>query len=342
MKNIFLIIISLFTLFISSHSEAQTRDRDPNDGKGKAIVGEGPHHSQSGPQPTPPAAAVQEADSPISPCEIPAHTEIIHFPMKSWEKGSELTKTVQETIDTVKKGAGDTIAFFENLVNRDNTSDTNTDNQSPSIVEKIAMSQFVLAQLIQKNHRPYVFHEFVGEIQDVRDLNDLMVQDLNTIQIPDQLPKHNDRNMTHLFQLVKQQFPDGIPGQYIELDDNQKYTLAIVGGVHILFFLGELPIIFPSIPQEDFQRMWEDNFSNCQTNLSILNMCSFSNHFSQMLRAEKISMAVNSFLNISPHKADNEYPSIILAYNGEYDLSSYFQDRSFYRIPDECVLPKTE
>lgn len=335
MKNIFLVVISLFTLCLFSHSEAQKKDPTSNGGE--------LHHLQPIPQPTPsgPEADVKKIAPSIVSCEIPAYTEIVHFPMKSWEKGSEFTKTVQDTIDTVKQGAGDTIAFFENLVNReteDNNSETGTDNKSPSIVEKVAISQFLLTQLIQKNPQAYIFHEFVGEIQDTRELSNFMIEDSNIIQNPDQLPEQRNRVMKHLFQLVNQQFPNGIPDQYIELDNNQKYTLAIVGGVHTLFFLSELPVILPSIPQEDFQRMWDDNFSVCQKKLSIINRCPSSNHFIQILRAEKLLNAVNSFLNISPHKANNEHPSIILAYNGEYDLSSYFQNRKFYRIPDQCIF----
>ncbi len=351
MKNIFFVIISLSTLSTFSHSEAQIKNHNPNGEKTQPnneirfSIAEGePHHpSPVNPNESPPAADDETAEPPIVSCEIPDDIEIIHFPMKSWERGSELTRTVQETIDTVKKGAGDTIAFFENLVNGDDdTPETNTNNKSPPIVEKIAISQFLLAQLIQKNPQAYVFHEFVGKIQDARELNDLMIEDLNPIQNPEQLPESRSREMKHLFQVVNQQFPNGIPEQYIKLDNNQKYILAIVGGVHTLFFLNELPVIFPSIPQEDFQRMWNDNFSTCQNKLSILNRCPSSNHFVQILRAEKLSIAVNNLLNLSPYTVGDELPSIILAYNGEYDLSPYFQNGKFYRIPDQCILPKTE
>ena len=338
MKNISFAIASLFTLLIFSHNIVPAQQSGSEDAPPPAhTVAEGIEPPAQPPS-TPPTderqtpAGETPAEPIASPCEIPEDMEIVHFPMKVWKRGSETKKTVQETTDDISD-------FFVNLL-KSKESEEETD--TPSIVEETAMSQFLLADLITKNPNAYVFHEFTGEIQDIRDLNE-MTENKQDIQNPDQLPSYENREMAHLFQLVNTQFPEGIPEKYIELNNNQKYTLSIVGGVHALFFLNKLPVIFPSIPQEEFQRIWKDHFpSSCQKHLSILSMCPSDIHFVKLLRAEKLSTAVNKFLDISPPKTDYKEASVILAYNGAIDLSHYFPYRKFYRIPDHCTSPEKE
>ena len=322
MKNIFFVVISLFCVVF--HSLAQEDSPDPA--------------SQQG---------LSAGETEVVSCELPVGTEIVHFPIRSWERSLEAKKTFQEAVDTLKKGADEVRAFFEDLIG-DDDSDGGEDevDQAVSIVEEIAISQFLLTRFIKSNPGAYVFHEYVGEVQDKKFLEDLKEvrgnSVLGDITEPDQLPSSEDRNMHHLLQLVRHQFPNGMPEKYTDLNSNQKYTLVIVGGAHTLFFLEKIYFIFPSITQEDFQKVDENNFEFCGEGLNILRRCSTTSPLVKFFRAEKLSWLVRSLLNIAPHREGYESPSIIIAYNGEMDLSLYFKNHTFYRIPDHCLSLKTD
>ena len=188
-----------------------------------------------------------------SVCAIPPNTEIVHFPIRIWTPNADYIKKAQETIDTIIGGAKTAYQFVqEHLGNTDQSEPTVEDkNKQAAIVEEVARSHFALAQLIQKNPNSFVFHEFETQIRDTRDIHS-MIESVSiwkevSIQTPEQLPDMKNRKPEHLFQLVNAQFPDGFSKKYADLNENQKYTLAVAGGVHTLFFLNKLPIIFPSI-----------------------------------------------------------------------------------------------
>ena len=201
------------------------------------------------------------------------------------------------------------------------------------VVEKTAYSQFRLAQLIQKNPNSFVFHEFATQIYDSRDIDYPPIQ----IQHPHQLLYWKNPGPEHLFQLVNHQFPDGLPESYNDLTGEQKYTLYIVGGTHTLFFLGELPTIYPSISEEDegYKRIKE---AYCQNEYNIFNICYSPNGLE-----EKLAFTVNHFLNAFP----NKNKLIVLVYSDkpnpdDQNLQDYFEDKNFYRIPESCLSIETE
>lgn len=289
-------------------------------------------------------------------CAIPKNTDVIHLPVQIWDDSSERKKIVQETFNTVTKGADDAIQFaddairfvekqWKSIINIESNSDDDytqefNEKKQPSIVEEVAYPQFVLARLIQNIPNSFVFHEFLTEIYDARYLDTLKSWE-TVIQHPEQLPKSENRKPEHLFQLVKRQFKNGLPEQYIDLNDDQKYTLAITGGVHTLFFLGELPVIFPSISGVDFQKVHFPYHNNCEEYYDTLNICDYPNSALRIFREEKLASIVNNFLETFSSKHDKK-PVAILVYREGYDLQYLFPGKRFYRMPDSCISIKTE
>ena len=291
--------------------------------------------------------------SPADPCAIPRNTDIIHFPIENWDTYSDIFKTAQETIETVTQGVDDTVKFLEQYWevitkgddNQNTTSENNTQqskNNQPTILEKAAYLQFTLAKLIQKNPNSLVFHEFVTQIYDTRYLNNLAPWQTQSIIHPDQLPDLENRRPEHLYYLVREQFPHGLPQRYSNLNADQKYTLAITGGVHTLFFMDQLPVIFPSMSNVDYQKINTEPLHYCDSYYDgLFKICSSSYHMLQVFRAEKLASIVNNLLNMSS-SFQQEKPIAILAYRDRHDLSQYFPGKSFYKMPLSCIQPKTE
>ena len=284
------------------------------------------------------------------PCAIPQNTDIIHFPIESWDSFSELAKTAEETFYTVAEGLNNFVKFFEKHLdiesgNSDNNTEQSTESKLPDVLEKAAYLQFALARLIQQKPNSLIFHEFTTQIYDTRYLNNLVPWVTNTISQPEHLPDLKNRRPEHLYYLVREQFPHGLPIQYKYLDKDQKYTLAITGGVHTLFFMDQLPFIFPSISNADYQRLninEEESFNYCDSYYSgLFKICTSSYYMLQVFRAEKLASIVNNLLNISS-SFQQEKPIAILAYRDTHDLSQYFTDKKFYKLPSSCIQPKAE
>ena len=288
---------------------------------------------------------------PLSSCLIPQDVDIIHFPIKSWDTHADFLKKLQKTITTVKQKADDTIEFIERTwkditTKKDdiklNKGVRKPNNNHTDIVEETAYPQFILAKLIQNNPNSFIFHEFVTRIYDSRYLNNLAPWDADTIIAPDQLPNIENRRPEHLFYLVRAQFPDGLPEKYIYLDKDQKYTLAITGAVHTLFFLDQLPVIFPSISSTDLQKINTPPHDYCKNYYyDLFNVCSSSNYILGMFRAEKLTSIVNNFLNTLSN-SQREKQIAILAYRDTHDLSPYFSNKNFYKVPNNCLSIKIE
>ncbi len=276
--------------------------------------------------------------------------DIIHFPMKRWTENKDRLKVAQETVDVIKKGVTDALDFVEGLSRSEGQSGADINlkkdvNQSTDIVESSARYQFKLIQLIRRYPYSFVFHEFVTRIYNLRHL-DHFTMDGVPVTHPDQLPDVETRGLKQLFQLSNAQFPDGVPETYAELSEDQKHTLAIIGGVHTLFFLKELPVIFPSISQSQYQRIFNISRPNstrfyyetlfCANLLS----CLVDDNKTQILKAEYLSKAVNGFLAAFHDKKDPFYevkePAIVV-YEGKMNLQTYFPGRTIFRVPDSCL-----
>ncbi len=294
--------------------------------------------------PEPGKTAVSTA--PDDSCIIPENTDVIHFPLENWDSLSEFFKTAEETIDTVKEGFNNFVQFFETQLDLTPDSADNkkqsTESTVSAVLEKAAYLQFTLARLIQKNPNSLVFHEFTTQIHDTRYLNKLAPWTTNTISQPDQLPDLENRKPEHLYYLVREQFPHGLPIQYKYLDEDQKYTLAITGGVHTLFFMDQLPVIFPSISNADYQMLNinEGESAYCDSYYrGLFKICVSSYYMLQVFRAEKLASIVNNLLNISS-PFQQEKPIAILAYRDTHDLSPYFPNKKFYKLPSACIQPE--
>ena len=281
------------------------------------------------------------------PCIIPENTDIFHFPIEYWDSFSEFVKTAEEIVNTVDKSLNSFMQFFERQPdNSDHNTQQSTKNTLPYTLEKAAYLQFTLAKLIQQNPNSLVFHEFTTQIYDTRHLNKLIPWTTKTISHPSQLPDLEDRKPAHLYYLVREQFPHGLPIQYKYLDESQKHTLAIAGGVHTLFFMDQLPIIFPSISNGDYHRLSTNEaggFSNhCNSYYDgLFKVCVSSYRMLQVFRAEKLAAIVNNLLNITA-SSQQEKPIAILAYRDTHDLSRYFPNKNFYKLPSDCIQPNAE
>ena len=282
-----------------------------------------------------------------NPCTIiPQEIDIVHIPAKNWHTGADTLKTVQETLGLVKDGAKSTIRFigekWNNLVNQNDTDQKNVDdeqNRSSSILEEVAYAQFILAKFIQSNPNTLVFHEFLTHIYDSRYLDTLKIQMVASDTEGTQPIKEENGSSEYLFRLVEQEFPDGLPDGYFSLNDNQKYTLALVGGAHTLLFTGALPIIFPSISATDYKRIYQ---SDCNSSYNIIRMCQLaSTHVLDTYRAEKLAEVVNRFLDGHSTVTDGQKAVAVLIYNDDIDLQAYFPYRKFYKLPDHCLSVKS-
>ena len=273
---------------------------------------------------------------------IGTNIDIVHFPMERWTETKDSFKSAQEVFDVVQETTDDVIDFIFNEEEEQSTQ-AQEDNQSPPIVETIARPQFALASLIK--HYPYgfVFHEFVTRIHDTRELNNFTYEKPYYTH-PDQLPNVAERSLEDLFHITRAMFPDGLPEKYTDLTKEQKYTLAVVGGAHTLFFLNELPMILPSISKTDYHRIFQkpNNLFNirsdlhyetlfCETTLGFLD-CSDMNYEITLLKEEYMTQTVNSFLDAFPRVKN----PIILIYDGDTDLNRYFPDQNIFRVPDRC------
>lgn len=294
-----------------------------------------------------PFVYAQETSNPMvsqeeknTSCTIPPDINVVHIPTKNWYTGASTLKTAQEILDTVVAGASDTIRFFERQFNRDpviKESTVDEEKTPSSILEQVAYSQFILAKIIQENPHSFVFHEFSTQIYDLRYLDTFKKPETPFPKEGDvdQTPDKDTNNPEYLFQLVKQQFPNGIPNEYTSLNEAQKYTLAMVGGAHTLLFIGQLPIIFPSISNKDYTKVY---LSGCKSNYNMLRIClSESTQAAKVYRAEKLAQAVNHFLEDHSSVASHRSTLAILVYNNKLDLQNYFPDKSFYKIPDHCL-----
>ena len=179
------------------------------------------------------------------------------------------------------------------------------------------------------------------QIYDSRYLHNSAYWNNDIIKNPDQLPNMDSRRPGHLFHLARAQFPNGLPENYADLNGDQKYTLAITGGVHTLFFLNQLPVIFPSIFYTDFQKINTYPHNHCDNYYGLLDICSSSNYMLTIFRVEKLAVIVNTLLS-TLSKTQTEKQVVILAYRDTHDLKPYFSDKVFYKMPLSCVQLKTQ
>ena len=321
----FIVCIFLFIVIFDLHAQAENAET------GKVGV-EG-------------TISIQQVGS--NPCiTIPQGIDIVHIPAKNWYTGADTLKTVQETLDLVTDGAKSTIRFigekWNNLVNQNNTDQKNVgdeQNRSSSILEEVAYSQFILAKFIQNNPNTLVFHEFLTQIYDSRYLDILKMKMVPSDTGGAQPIQEENGSSEYLFRLVEQEFSDGLPDGYFSLNDNQKYTLAFVGGAHTLLFTGALPIIFPSISETDYKRIYQ---SDCNSSYNMIRMCQLSStHVLDTYRAEKLAEVVTRFLDGHSTVTDGQKAVAVLVYNNELDLQAYFPYRNFYKLPDNCLSVKS-
>lgn len=251
-----------------------------------------------------------------NPCIIPQGTDIVHFPIQSWyTTPTDLAEFITSVTD-----------FF----------DPEEDSEE---FEKTSYSQFTLAEFIQKNPNSFVFHELATRIYDTRYIESLKQKDAS-IQSLDQFIEIENPKPEHLFQLVNQQFPEGLPEKYTELDEEQKHTLAIAGGVHTLLFLGELPFIFPSISETYNNKVNDYSEHYCKSYYDIFNICVSSSDLFNMLRADTLAFNVNNFLEA--FSTDDEKLIAVLAYRKDDSLQDYFPGKIFYKMPESCTSIKTK
>ena len=278
------------------------------------------------------------------------NTDIIHFPMERWTPGKNKLKVLQSGYSAVKEHADSAIQFIRQQFtdNEDNPTDDPTieTEQALPIVETIARSQFALAKLISYYPRPFVFHEFLTNIHDRRELKYFLENQENQDFVythPDHLPDVENRNLSHLFQLTTAQFPNGIPEKYTDLTKDQKHTLAIIGGTHILFFLDELPVILPSLSPKDYQKIFPRPTLQMSFYYETLfcdyyaSSCSSTDEYLvRVLKTEYMAKTVNSFLTTFFGSAGTPEQPVILAYTGNINLQDYFTDKKIFRVPKTC------
>ena len=321
-----------------------------------------------------------------SACEIPEGVNVLHVPVQSWTENAEFMKKKQKFLKKMKDNTQSTVDFFrqganrllDHFVKKDEepaTESASTGAQNVAqlqeseetvflpkvseIVEKRAYAHFRLMEIITANPQAVVFHEFTTQVVDSRMLGDLDYASSveSGIERPEQLPDIESRTQEHLFQLVNSQFVNGIPQTFNELNKEQKETLAIVGGVHTLFFLYELPVIFPALPYVEYIYLLKHldlskrELELCQV-LNVAHICqplSDSIHRKPFIRAFKaraLAKPVKGFLTYFPMFFSEEFsspvdfefsinPSIILAYGGEIESDSLFEDSGVKQGDDD-------
>ena len=205
---------------------------------------------------------------PTVPCDIPHGVDILHIPVSSWTDSDWFTKKKQEILHTVEDKAQDAFHFITGTVNQwingEKMTPAKKDEEDTflpvvsEIVEKRAYAHFVLAQIIQQNPQSAVFHEWTTQLMDNRRLDyfKYTFEIADGVKEPEQI-KENP-TMKSLFQVVNSQFSDGFPPSFHALTKGQKETLSILGGVWTLFFLYELPVIFPALSERDYQTIFFD------------------------------------------------------------------------------------
>lgn len=300
--------------------------------------------------------AKQDLKEKNSPCIVPAGTEIIHIPaVKHWSSYSEVLQTMQETREVIEQEVDDAVQFLESTWEKlTNSKDADekgqeageSDSERQYILDEEAYPHYVLARLIQDIPHSFIFHEFLTQVYDIRDVSALMsqrgafIQGDPFIQNPAQLQQLEKVELKHLVQLVKTQFSEGLPEEYDDLTEDQKYSLAIAGGAPTLLFLNKIPLIYPSISPEDHHRYQFLYHSRCGVDYGFFNKCSFNTESPlQMMRVEKLASIVSSVLD---HFSTGRDTPAILIYNKDQDLKSYFKDRNFYKVPDHCLSLKSE
>jgi hypothetical protein len=102
---------------------------------------------------------------------------------------------------------------------------------SHTAYEKIAFSQFGTAQAI---------------LQDLKENKSIvLVEGLNQDLSPLEMSITKAEEALYIF-------PQGLPKNYLELNDQQKYFLVTVGGAYTLYYLNQLPNIYKTLtPEED-------------------------------------------------------------------------------------------
>ncbi len=242
-----------------------------------------PAETTSPPTPQPP-----EGMASVDHCDVPAGVDILHIPVQSWTDSDWFTKTRQELLNKVEDKALDAFDFIQGkvtqLINGEKQAEWEGEDDISSsvvseIVEKRAYAQFMLVQIIRQNPQSAVFHEWTTQLYDNRRLYyfKYAIEVADGVRQPEQVKDNS--TMEHLFQLVNSQFPSGLPDSYDSLTKGQKETLSIVGGVYTLFFLYDLPVIFPALTDQDYQTIFDKagihklEFERCGYN-SIAPVCS--------------------------------------------------------------------
>ena len=271
---------------------------------------------------------------------------------------------IREEWDFVRQEVGN--LFEENTNKTDEETQTDKDTQEDQeidpnfilpriseIAEKRAYAHFQLIQIIRTQPQAMVFHEFTTQVMDSRILDVFKQQTVFTqpnITTPDQLLEKENRKMRDLFQLVQSQFPDGMPSAFHELSPEQKETLSIVGGVYTLFFLYGLPMIFPALSYLEYNDLLKElnlSFNEMKfcDELNVAHICPTlslaitEQPFIRVFKAQALSQRVKAFVKhfpqpfyeFAPHQSgfsstDTLKPSVILAYGGEIESQSFFED----------------
>ena len=279
---------------------------------------------------------------------------IIHFPYERWTDFNSQMKIAQEALNTVEGRFEEVHGFFaDRIFGAENSNKSNEEQEEAlsEIVEERAKRAFALIELIRKYPRAVVFHEFVTRIQNERVLP-LLVSKTGTFQYThiEDLPDVEHRSLNHLFQVSWARFPMGVPKKYADLDREQKHTLAVIGGAHILFFLGELPVIFPALSRADYQRVLDTSYLSLDYALEDKHkfyhetlfchndeICAVTNDGVRLLKTEYLSKTVNHFLNAFPFdQKPDDFQMLILAYDGGMNLQPYFSNYKVFRAADTC------
>ena len=270
------------------------------------------------------------------PCDVPENTDILHLPIQT-SKASylELLQLVQSTQNFIERNLN--IGSDKSKNDRNNSHGMDTERQITFIDEK-AYPHFFSAQLIKKISNSFIFHELFSQIYDIRDINALNLKDDIFVQTPEQFRYIDKPALKHIVELIKNQFPEGLPEEYSDLKKNQKQSLIIVGAPLTLLILNEIPLIFPFFSNSDYRKY---GFSEaCSTQYNIFKNCPFSQEIMKVLKVEKMVSNVKTILKSFPDS--NKRQIAILIYNGRQNLEEYFYDMNFYKMPDNCLSITTK
>ena len=207
------------------------------------------------PEETAPKTTTEKKDPP---CIIPSGREIIHIPaVKHWNSYSEVLQTMQETREVIEQEVDDAVLFLEStweklrekLTSGEEDADEKSqeagesDSEQQYILDEEAYPHYVLARLIQDIPHSFIFHEFLTQVYDIRDVSALMSQRGSfaqgglLIQNPDQLQQLKKIELKHLVQLIKAQFPEGLPEEYDDLTEESEIQFSHSGrSYHFIIF----------------------------------------------------------------------------------------------------------